>query len=63
MMDPVGLSEDQCQLYYENNNRRFITEIECNEKAYLKAEEMVFGFAEMNVPFTRMQFGCELEKD
>lgn len=62
-MDPTGLSEDQCQMYYETNNNRYVTEIECDEAARAKAEEMVYGFAEMNVPFTRMQFGCELEKD
>jgi len=50
-------------LYYETDNRVFQTEIECDQKAEAKAYEMVNGFTELNVPFTKMQFGCELDKD
>ena len=59
----MGIAEDQCQIYYEVEKRVFLTEVECDSKARDKAYEMVSGFTEMNVPFTRMQFGCELEKD
>ena len=63
IVNPLGVMEEQCQVYYETKKRVFITEIECDHKAEAKAYEMVNGFAELNVPFTRMQFGCELEKN
>jgi hypothetical protein len=62
LTNPLGIMEEQCQVYYEIEKRVFLTEIECNVKAGDKAYEMVNGFAEMNVPFTRMQFGCELDQ-
>ena len=63
LANPLGIPQDQCQIYYEIEKRLFLTEIECDQKAQTKAYEMVNGFSEMNVPFTRMQFGCELEKN
>lgn len=59
----MGIEQEQCQMYYETDNRVFQTEIECDEKAKAKAYEMTHGFGALDVPFTRMQFGCELEKD
>jgi hypothetical protein len=63
LVNPMGIEQEQCQLYYETDNRVFQTEIECDQKAEAKAYEMVNGFTELNVPFTKMQFGCELDKD
>jgi hypothetical protein len=63
LANPLGVMEEQCQVYYETEKRVFLTEIECDSKARDKAYEMVNGFGEMNVPFTKMQFGCELDKD
>ena len=48
-------------MYYEINERRFTTEIECDTPARAKAEEMLGGFVKLEIPFTRMQFGCEKE--
>jgi len=62
IINPLGIAEEQCQVYYEINERKFATEIECDAPAQAKAEEMVAGFSQMDIPFTRMQFGCEQEK-
>ena len=63
IVNPMGVMEEQCQVYYEIKERIFHTEVECDVKARDKAYEMVRGFTEMNVPFTRMQFGCELDQE
>ena len=62
IVNPMGITESQCQLYYEIDQRFFTTKSKCLDKAGTKAEEMLNGFAQMNIPFDAMQFGCEEEK-
>ena len=61
VINPLGITQEQCQMYYEINERKFTTEIECDAPARAKAEEMLGGFVKLEIPFTRMQFGCEKE--
>jgi hypothetical protein len=63
LVNPMGIMEEQCEIYYETDKRTFATEVECDKALGIRAEEMVNGFVYLQVPFNHMTFGCEIEKD
>jgi hypothetical protein len=53
----------ECTTYYETNKRTFATEELCLEGAAIKFDEVYTGFNKMNIPYTRIEIGCEQKKD